>query len=101
MNRLTVWGFFYGDKTEMKIENDIYLTRDLPEAAALYSLRQKLLRLEKEAEHFIFVFQDKEFCQKLANAFLNRELTVDAKTYAESLRTLKDKIFQQKEKNSR
>jgi len=84
----------------MKITNDIYCTRDRPEAAVLYSHHQKLLRLKKEAEHFIFVLRDKQTCEKLANAFLNRELTVDAKTYAESLRTLKDKIFRQKEKNN-
>ena len=85
----------------MKMENDIYCTKDLPEASAIYSHHQKLLRLEREGNHLIFVFQDRKTCEKLANAFLNRGLVVDAKGYAESLRTLKDKIFQQKEKNNR
>jgi len=85
----------------MKMENDIYCTKDLPEASAIYSHHQKLLRLEREGNHFIFVFQDRKSCAKLANAFLNRELTVDAKTFSESLRSLKDLIFQQKEKNNR
>ena len=88
-------------KLKMKIEDDVYCTRDLPESAAIYSHHQKLLGLEEEGNHLIFVFQDRKTCEKLANAFLNRELTVDAKTYAASLRTLKDKIFQQKEKNNR
>jgi len=83
------------------MENDIYCTKDLQEASAIHSHHQKLLRLEKEGNHLIFVFQDRKTCEKLANAFLNRELTVDAKTMSESLRTLKDKIFQQKEKNNR
>lgn len=84
-----------------KMKNDIYSTKDLPEASAIYCRGQKFLRLEKEDNHFLFLFQDAKTCQKLANAFLNRELTVDAKTYAESLRTLKDKIFSAKgyEKN--
>jgi len=80
---------------------DVYMTKDLPEAAALLSLRQRLLNLNREGNYFIFIFQNRGTCEKLAGAFLNKELTVDAKTYAECLRTLKDKIFRQKEKNNR
>lgn len=85
----------------MSNDVDVYMTKDLPLAAALLSLHQRLLHLKSERDYFIFIFQNKETCEKLANAFLNRELKVDAKTYAESLRSLKDKIFQQKEKNNR
>jgi len=80
------------------MENDIYCTKDLPLSAALLSLCQRLLCLKSEGDHFIFVFQDKRTCQKLANAFLNKELAVDAKSYSESLRTLKNKIFEEKGK---
>jgi len=88
------------NKMKMTDDVDVYITKDLPLASALLSLRQRLLHLKNEGSHFIFIFQNNRTCEKLANAFLNRELTVDAKTYAESLRTLKDKIFQQKQKNN-
>jgi hypothetical protein len=72
---------------------DVYLTKDLGEAAALISKGAKMLRLQQESSFFWFVFQDKPLCEKLSNEFWSGELQVSAKTYADSIRSLKDRLF--------
>lgn len=75
------------------MEKNEYLTKDLHEAAAVLAEGQKLLRLDPQDDHFLFIFQGKEKCEEIANAFWSGELKVSAKKYADSLRTLKDRLF--------
>jgi len=86
-------------KLEIKpisLDNNTYKTKDLYEASTLYALDQKFLYLEKEGEYFWFVFGNKEVCQEIADKYWRREVSVDAKTYADAIRTLKDRLFSQR-----
>lgn len=74
-----------------------YRTRDLNEASFLFASRQKLIRLEEDSGRFWFVFEDRPACQKLIDAYWRREATVNAKEFADSFRSLKDRIFKNKE----
>ena len=75
------------------MDKDVYLTKDLYEAAALYSANQKFLGLEREGQFYWFAFENKEVCQKISDDFWAKRVKVDAKSYAEAIRTLKDRIF--------
>jgi len=82
----------------MNIEKDEFKTKDLPEAALLFTRSKKLIRLEKDNERFHFVFEDKLACQELIDLFWRKEALVDAKTFADSLRSLKGLIFSRENK---
>lgn len=77
------------------MKENVYLTRDLYEAALLYACQQKLLRLEKEEKgrSFWFVFLGQNTCQSLIDTYWRQELEVNAKTYADAIRSLKDRLF--------
>lgn len=75
------------------MNKDVYVTKDLYEAAAILAKGQKLLRLDPQEGYFLFVFEDKEKCEKVSNAFWSGELKVNAKAYANALRDLKCQIF--------
>ena len=70
-----------------------FLTKDLQEAGALLACNAKILRLEKESNYYLFVFDNKTLCEQLSNAFWAGELQVDAKTFSLALKTLKDRLF--------
>lgn len=72
-----------------------YKTKDLGEAAALFCKSARLLRLEKQFDFFWFVFTDKVSCQKITDDYWYGELLVNAKSYQNALRTLKDRLFAQ------
>lgn len=72
-----------------------YETKDLYEASAIYSLYGKFIGLEKDGKQFWFVFDNKDICQKISNDYWQKQLSVDAKTYADAIRSLKDRIFNQ------
>ncbi|OGE25741.1 hypothetical protein A2780_02530 [Candidatus Daviesbacteria bacterium RIFCSPHIGHO2_01_FULL_41_45] len=76
--------------------NNEYKTRDLHEAAFLYAKGKKLLRLEGGGREFWFVFDEADGCEVLANSYWANEVEVLAKSYADSLRTLKDRVFSRK-----
>lgn len=73
-----------------------YKTKDLYEASLIYAKGQKFLGLESESKFFWFVFESKEECKRLANEYWQGSVAVNAKAYADALRTLKDRIFAQK-----
>ena len=79
-------------ETREKMENK-YRTKDLSEASFLYASGQKLITLESDNERFWFVFEDKQACQHLIDAYWRKEAMVNAKEFADSLRSLKDRIF--------
>ena len=72
-----------------------YRTKDLYEASAIYSSEKKLLRLEKEERFYWFIFEGSE-CVKLADKYWTGEMNINAKAYADAIRSLKDRIFAQK-----
>lgn len=78
---------------KMIMKEDGYPVKDLYLAAYLYSKNLKLLRLQKEKDFYWFIFQDKEKSEEQIERYWQREAEVNAKIYAEAIRTLKDMIF--------
>ena len=74
-----------------------YRTKDLNEASFLYASHKKLIGLEEHNGRYWFVFEDRPACQKLIDAYWQREATVNAKEFADAFRSLKDRIFKNKE----
>lgn len=72
-----------------------YKTKDLGEAAALLAAGIKFLRLEKASSFYWFVFEN-EKSQEVSSAYWSGDLSVVAKKYNDSLRTLKDRLFAHK-----
>lgn len=73
-----------------------YRTKDLGEAAALFCKSAKLLRLEQEEGFSWFIFRSKDICQRISNNYWFGELLINAKSYQDALRTLKDRLFAQR-----
>ena len=72
-----------------------YRTKDLYEASAIYASEKKLLRLEREGKFYWFIFEGSE-CEELADQYWTGEMNVNAKAYADAIRSLKDRVFAQK-----
>ena len=82
-------------KEKMK-KNNVYLTKDLYEGAFLYANRLRLLELQQEGKFYYFVFEDKEKAKSLSDKYWQREGKVIPKDYAESIRSLKDRLYARK-----
>ncbi|MFH1971611.1 MAG: DUF5659 domain-containing protein [Patescibacteria group bacterium] len=76
---------------------DEYLTKDLGESAALLCNSIKLIRLQKEGSFYWFVFADKLTCEQISSQYWAGDLTVFAKDYYDKMRSLKDRLFANKE----
>ncbi len=74
------------------METDAYKTKDIGEAAALYSSNIKLLRLDNGDNFYWFVFESNN-AETIANSYWSGELILKAKVYYDSLRTLKERVF--------
>lgn len=70
-----------------------YRTRDLAESAALLTLGQKIIDIEKIDRVCWFIFDDFNKCQEISNRFWYDRCLVDAKTYYDSIVRLKNRIF--------
>lgn len=71
-----------------------YRTKDLNEASFLYASCQKLVKLEKDDDRrYWFIFDNKLACQRLIDSYWRKEATVNAKEFADAMRSLKDRIF--------
>ncbi len=70
-----------------------FRTKDLAEASFLYASSIKLIQLDQDNGRFWFVFEDKDRCEQLTDSFWSKEASVNAKEYADAIRTLKDLIF--------
>ena len=77
-------------------KNNVYLTKDLYEGAFLYANRSKFLGLEKENNYYWFIFEDKKQAEALSNQYWQKEGQVNAKSYAEAIRSLKDRLYARK-----
>lgn len=72
---------------------ETYATRDYWLAAALMAKGQELTRLEWEGKQAHFIFKDEAACQQYEHAYWSGDLMVSAKKMADSLRTLKDRLY--------
>ena len=75
---------------------DEYFTKDLGEAAALLAKGVKLLGLDKGSGFFWFVFESTNSL-KISNSYWSGELLVSAKDFYDKTRSLKDRLFSQKQ----
>lgn len=69
-----------------------YKTQDLYEAGALYAKGEKMVGIETERKPYIFVFKDGEVCRSMSLEYINNELAVLAKDYADAIRLLKSRV---------
>lgn len=72
-----------------------YRTKDLFEASALLTKDMKFLYLEpiENTSAYLFVFEDADKCQEIANSFWSSSLNVDAMKFKNCIRTLKERLF--------
>lgn len=69
------------------------VTKDLYLSALLYAKGVKLQGVNRQGRVCWFVFEDKEFSEQLRQKFITKTVEVNAKDYADALRTLKDLVF--------
>ena len=75
---------------------DEHFVKDLYEAGYLQATKKTLIRLERENNFFWFVFQDKADCEKLAASYWAGTAVGNIKDFADSLKTLKERLFSHK-----
>jgi len=78
----------------MNMEN-YYLTKDLYLAGFLYAKGIEFGGVKRQGSLCWFVFVDKPICESLQLQFFAKSTEVNAKDYADSLRTLKNLIYSQ------
>ena len=75
------------------MEITTYKTRDLYESAAIYARHSSdFLGTEEKGRDIFFIFSINP-CQETAKQYYARKLQVNAKEYADAMRTCKDIIF--------
>ena len=70
-----------------------YSTRDIYEATALHATGRPVKGVERLGDVCYFKFEGVVECGKIVMAYRNNELEVDAKTMVDSMRTMKDFIY--------
>ena len=73
--------------------NDLYRTRDLSEAAALFINKQHLIKIERVRKICWFIFENKQECEQISHEFFFGELMVNAREYHQAMTHLKNRIF--------
>lgn len=73
--------------------SDQFLTKDLHLAALLYAKAVPFVTVNRSGKLCWFVFEDKNLCLQLQQEFFAKSVDVNAKEYADALRTLKDLVF--------
>lgn len=69
-----------------------YKTQDLYEAAALFATGEKMIGLETDRKPYKFVFADFDVCKSKSMEYMNGELAVIAKEYADTVKLLKSRV---------
>jgi hypothetical protein len=77
---------FCGKKMKEKMMKEI---SDLALATYLSTKRHKFRSIKADGKKLVFIFEDSELIEKDILAFYNRETSVDALTFSETLRNLK------------
>lgn len=75
---------------------DEYKTKDIFEAAWIYSQDIALLRLEPDRNYYWFVFSDKAKSNKLSTDYWTQKAEGNIRKFVNSQKTLKDLIFSKK-----
>lgn len=70
-----------------------YFTKDIWEASILYAMHKKIIRTDNVNGRVWFYFADKGSCEELVEAYLRKDLTINAKEFAEANKTLKGFVF--------
>ncbi len=78
------------------LQHDEYFVKDIGEAAVLLCRSVRLLRLQKENTFYWFVFSNRKLCEQISNEYWFGSCLINAKTYNDFLRTLKDRVFAQR-----
>jgi hypothetical protein len=73
-------------------EKKNYKTQDLYEAAAIYAKGEKMAGIETERKPYTFVFENYDICRSLSMEYINNELAVLAKDYADAVKLLKSRV---------
>ena len=81
------------DVEDSSQQQELYRTKDLPEAAFLYASGQKLIKADFIDSKCWFFFSNKEGCEQLVTSFWMKKAGVDALTYSEALSTLKNILY--------
>lgn len=76
----------------------IYQTKDLYEAAALVAANCQIKNLEPAGGFYFFNFNDLKTCTEISNAYWNNTLKLPVKSFADAIRSLKDRLFASKQR---
>ena len=77
----------------MNMDKTTYHTKDIWEASLLYTTNKKLIHTDTVNGKIWFSFADKISCEEAVEAYLRKELSVNAKEFVEAIKTLKGLIF--------
>lgn len=70
-----------------------FFVRDMYLGAFLYARGMKLIRVDRDDGICWFIFENKGLCEELQRGFFSRVNDVNAKGYADALKTLKNLVF--------
>lgn len=70
----------------------VFATKDYWLSGALLAAGKQILRLDWRAGRAFFCFSEAERCREASSAYWNGTLMVSAKSFADALRTLKDRL---------
>lgn len=73
--------------------NKHFLTKDLQLAGLLYAKNVPFVGVNRNGKLCWFVFENHELCEKLQQQYFAKTVDVNAKDYADAIRTLKDLVF--------
>jgi hypothetical protein len=76
-----------------KSMKDTAKTKDLYLASLWYAKHIKMIDIERVGKQCWFVFEEKHKCEEVQKKFMFREEIVNAKEYADAIKTLKGMIF--------
>lgn len=80
------------NKNKREDEN-VFTTYDLGLSSALLAFGYKLKDLDRSNRRALFIFEHKKGIEQSANKFFADELRVKARSYFDSLKALKSKLY--------
>lgn len=72
---------------------DTYKTKDIFEAAWIFSQQIRLIKLEPGDKYSWFVFDQPSQCQMLSSSYWSQSATGNIRAFVNSYKTLKDLVF--------
>lgn len=75
------------------MSDDNFLTKDLQLAGLFYAKGVPFIGVNRDGRICYFVFGSQTLCENLQQQFFAKNVDVNAKDYADALRTLKDLVF--------